>query len=128
MKKQDFRNIIMEQFGSLNNLTSTKGEEYARSDDDQLANFKRQAMDLGIPMEKVLLVYLNKHMDSIRTYIKSVPFPEPLSEPIESRIDDAILYLILLRAMVVERQYVADPDGYISWLNKCGNNDAKSPE
>lgn len=105
MLKARFRALIVQQCEKLQALTATKGEEYVRSDDDQLANFKRQAAELATTPEKILAVYLNKHLDSIKTYIKAkVPGqPLTLSEPIEGRIDDAILYLLLLKAMIVEQ-------------------------
>ncbi|MEK9630239.1 MAG: hypothetical protein VW076_00015 [Synechococcus sp.] len=81
----------------LINLTDTKGREYANSD-DQLANFKRLSEQLGLSSEKVIMVYLAKHLDSIHSYVRN---PEQdLSEPIDGRIDDAILYLILLKASI----------------------------
>jgi hypothetical protein len=57
---------------------------------------------LQMPSEKILMVYLTKHLDSITTYVNSIPAKtmRSLSEPIESRVDDAILYLILFKSMV----------------------------
>jgi len=100
MLKRRFQALIQEQFQAIADLTATKGEEYARSD-DQLANFKRQAEEGGIRPEQVWLIFFNKHVDAIKSYIKTGAV---LSEPIEGRIDDAILYLLLLKAMVVEKQ------------------------
>ena len=81
----------------LVDLTRTKGREYANSD-DQLANFKRLGEQLGLSPEKVIMVYMTKHLDSIHSYVRN---PEQdLSEPIDGRIDDAILYLILLKASI----------------------------
>ena len=81
----------------LVDLTRTKGREYANSD-DQLANFKRLGKQLGLSPEKVIMVYMTKHLDSIHSYVRN---PEQdLSEPIDGRIDDAILYLILLKASI----------------------------
>ena len=106
MNKQRFKKLIDEQADALRQLTASKGEEYARSDDDQLANFKRQAAEFGLQPEQVLAIYLNKHLDSIKTYIKhkTPTSVYALAEPIEGRIDDAILYLLLLKAMVVEQK------------------------
>lgn len=105
MKKERFKKLLTQQLETLQQLTAGKGEEYARSD-DQLANFKRQAAEFGMEPEKVLAIYLNKHLDSIKTYIKhkAPGSVYALSEPIEGRIDDAILYLCLLKAMVVEQK------------------------
>lgn len=101
MRKQRFLKLLQDQLVALQELTATKGEEYARSEDDQLANFKRQAAELGLDPEKVLAIFLNKHLDAIKSFIKT---GQVLSEPIHGRIDDAILYLILLKAMIVEKE------------------------
>ncbi len=98
MNKNEFKQVIKDQFGRISSLTASKGEEYANSP-DQLANFKRQSAQLGISPQLVLSVYLNKHLDAIMSYVQSGAV---LSEPISGRIDDAILYLILLQAMVHE--------------------------
>jgi transcription antitermination factor NusA-like protein len=98
MNKNDFQKVISETFSAIVKLTRTKGEEYARSE-DQLANFKRSAEEAGIEPEQVWVVFFNKHIDAIKTFAKG---GKVLSEPIEGRIDDAILYLILYKAMVRE--------------------------
>lgn len=109
MKKADFQNLITEQFTALQTLTATKGEEYAGAgNDDQHANFNRQAEKLGMPPEKVLMVYLSKHQDAIDNYVRT---GAALSEPIEGRIDDAILYLLLLKAMIRDRTVIATAAG-----------------
>ncbi len=83
-------------------LTRTKGEEYSGSD-DQLANFRRLSARTSLTMKQVWLVYFTKHMDAIETFIRdeAAGTQRALSEPIVGRIDDALLYLQLLRAMVV---------------------------
>jgi len=100
MHKIEFRCLIDSVYLSLIDLTTTKGEEYSR-DADQLANFKRQAEELCMTPEKVLMVYLNKHLDAIKSFVKTGKIH---SEPIQGRIQDAILYLILLQAIVEEQQ------------------------
>lgn len=104
MRKRDFHALLNATFESLMDLTATKGEEYAH-DDDQLANFKRLATELGNTPEENLWVYFTKHKDSIVSYIKDIKTgtKRDLSEPIDKRIDDAILYLVLLKAMAKER-------------------------
>ena len=117
MKKSDFQILLRNQFEEISALTATKGNEYAQSD-DQLANFRRQSADLGISPETVLMVFMNKHLDSIKGYIRG---DTTLSESIESRIDDSILYLILLKAMVTEGEEVLPraAKGYIT-TSSCG--------
>jgi len=94
----------------LHHLTDTKGEEYKRRDQDQFANFNRLARDLKLTREQVLFVYLSKHIDSITTFVVdnaskiNCPDRPAYSEPIGGRIDDAILYLLLLRGMTTEAE------------------------
>lgn len=110
MNSYEFSSIVHEVHDKMVTLTHTKGLEYRAGDDDQFANFKKQSVELNMPMEKVLMVYLSKHLDSIRNYVRNCPvshvehYDPKLSEPIEGRVDDAILYLILLRGMVRERK------------------------
>lgn len=103
MDKKDFKQLIEDTFEHIKDLTDTKGEEYSRSD-DQLANFKRSASEAGILPMQVWLVFYNKHADAIKDHIRRLSdcLSPRSSEPIESRIDDAILYLILLKAMLRE--------------------------
>lgn len=100
MDKKQFRLLIDDTYKTLIGLTASKGEEYSR-DSDQLANFKRQAEELLMTPEKVLMVYLNKHLDAVKSFVKTGKI---YSEPIEGRIDDAILYLILLKGIVQDDQ------------------------
>lgn len=110
MKKSNFILLIRQQCDKLIKITQSKGEEYSRSSDDQLANFKRAAVDYGLSQEQVLGIFLDKHINSIKTYIHGTsagePMP-PMSEPIEGRIDDAILYLLLFKAMVLDSKLPA---------------------
>lgn len=100
MRAELFRSLLDQIHVDLVKLTESKGREYAASV-DQLANFKRQGVALDLAPEMVLMVYLSKHMDTIREYCKGRADGR-LSEPIESRILDAILYLCLLLAFVRE--------------------------
>lgn len=99
MRTDQFRTYLEGIFDRMILLTESKGAEYAH-DDDQLANFRRLSERLGIPAGVVALVYLTKHMDAIEGHIRGLS--ESLSEPIAGRIDDALLYLILLRAIIDE--------------------------
>lgn len=110
MRTPQFIALLQEIHDKMLSLTRSKGAEYA-GDDDQLANFKRLGATLGVIPEKALWVYLTKHLDSLTTYIKDVGdrTPREYSEPITGRVDDAILYLSLLKALILEREgLVAD--------------------
>lgn len=99
MRKTEFQQLLIKQHETLLSLTASKGEEYANDDKDQLANFKRQAAELGITQQQVLRVFLTKHLDAITYYCRT---GKVLSEEVIGRIDDAVLYLILLKAMRIE--------------------------
>lgn len=104
MKAETFAKSIDELYERLKKLTVSKGEEYKRREDNQFANFERGAQALGLTREQVLMVYLSKHLDSITTYVKdrAAGQERQYAEPITGRIDDAILYLLLLRGMAVD--------------------------
>lgn len=101
MTKNEFIELLNRRHLALLALTGSKGEEYSNSA-DQLANFKRQAADLGLTPEQVNVVFLNKHLDAIKSYVRT---GRTLSEDIMGRIDDAILYLMLLSAIIEERAW-----------------------
>ena len=108
MKKDDFINL-------MNNMHEEEKEEHLRKNADYadrnginiLANFERVAQNLNITPQMALLIYMEKHMDAIRTYIR---FGSVMSEPIEGRIKDARVYLSLLRAMVEQKKSVKRED------------------
>ena len=74
-------------------------KEYARKNDNAFANFERVGNNLGIDREKVLLVYLLKHIDGICAYVEG---HKSQREDIRGRLTDAIVYLCLLWGMVEE--------------------------
>lgn len=102
MKHVAFLKILGELNDKLHSLTATKGEEYKGGEDDQIGNFRRMSVKTGLLMEQVWQVFFHKHIDAIDTFVrdKAAGKDRDRSEPIESRIDDAILYLVLLRAIL----------------------------
>jgi hypothetical protein len=81
-------------------LLQTKGHDYTGGDDDALANFKYVGTRTGLDPKQVWAVYFNKHVEAIFTYIKR---GELKSETVESRIQDAINYLLLLNGLIQEK-------------------------
>ena len=55
-----------------------------------------------------LMVYLLKHIDSIRYYI--LHGTEASDEKIEGRILDAVNYLVLLYGMIYEKEHIEQLD------------------
>lgn len=82
-------------------LMKVKGEEYTVSDSDKFKNFKSIGERMNIPAEQVCLIYLLKHMDSIRNYV--LTGSEVSEEPITGRIQDARNYLLLLGGIIEEK-------------------------
>jgi len=83
-----------------NKLMLDKGKEYTVSDEDKFKNFKSIAERMKCSPEEVALIYLLKHMDSIRNYV--LYGIESSSESIEGRIQDARNYLLLLGGIIHE--------------------------
>lgn len=104
MISREFNELVEETVKICKEIMISKGGEYAHGD-DRLDNFKRNAAKLGLNPEDVWAVYFNKHIDSIDTYIQDIRkgVNRPRSESILGRFDDAINYLILGKALVVER-------------------------
>tara|TARA_Y100001973_G_C5128642_1_gene296530 strand:- start:622 stop:903 length:282 start_codon:yes stop_codon:yes gene_type:complete len=71
-------------------------KEYAHDEDNVFANFERVGNTLNIPREKVLMIYLLKHIDGIVSYIEG---HKSQREDVSGRIVDAIVYLCLLNGM-----------------------------
>src|SRR5574337_90506 len=101
---EEYNRIVDETWNHVHRLSHLKGGEYA-GDKDRLANFRRNAEALGIAMETVWAVYAAKHWDAIMQFVKDITTKTDRvrSEPIEGRIDDLIVYLLLFKAILAER-------------------------
>lgn len=100
-----YAQIVNETVEQINKLSKLKGGEYA-GDTDRLANFRRNADSLGLSMEQVWAVYAAKHWDAVQQYVKDIASgtTRPRLESIEGRADDLIVYLILFKAILDERE------------------------
>ena len=108
MNREDFMNLTEHMQKEEEEEYLKKNADYAdRNGLNILANFERVAKNLNITPQMALLIYMEKHMDAIRTYIR---FGSVMSEPIEGRIKDARVYLSLLRAMVEQKNAVDRED------------------
>ncbi len=77
-------------------------KEYAGDGRDAFHNFNEIAIQLGLEPIDVLWVYAYKHVQGILNYIKG---HESQREDVRGRINDLIVYLFLLRAMIDEGQH-----------------------
>lgn len=80
---------------------STKGAEYTGGSPDRLNNFRMVGTDVDVPMEKVWYTYFNKHLRALQSYIKNGCTVKS-NEPIQGRIMDLIVYLLLFNKMTLE--------------------------
>jgi hypothetical protein len=100
----DYSRLLADTIDQIVSLSKNKGGEYA-GDVDRLANFRRNGVDLDLPMEVIWRVYCAKHWDAVGQYIRDLQSGKQRTrlEPISGRVDDMIVYLILFKAMLVER-------------------------
>jgi len=101
--RAEFEAYLDRQFAAIKAINSTKGRDYT-GDEDALANL-RDMPRAGITGLQKLWVYLDKHIRAIETYVRE---GQVESEPIEGRIHDAVLYLLLFGALVEEEQREQD--------------------
>ena len=101
---EDYARLMDETFEEMKKLGSLKGGEYA-GDYDRLANFRRNGKSLALPMETIWAVYAAKHWDAVMQYIQDLNTGKTRTrlESIDGRVDDLLVYLILLKCMLVER-------------------------
>lgn len=102
--------LLARSMNSICSLAKHKGGEYA-GDDDRLANFRRNGLALGLPMETIWAVYAAKHWDAIMQYIADLNSGKNRVrlEPIGGRIEDLLVYLLLFKAILDERENCDDP-------------------
>lgn len=96
--------LVSNTWGKVVELSALKGGEYS-GDTDRLLNFRRNAIDLNLPMEAIWRVYAAKHWDAIGQYIRDVKDGKDRTrlENLSGRADDLIVYLLLFKAMLEER-------------------------
>jgi len=87
-------------------LMRVKGKEYTVSDEDKLKNFKSLGERLKCKPEFVAMIYLLKHMDSVRNFV--LEGVESSSEPIEGRLRDIRNYCLLIGALIKEKKEQKD--------------------
>ena len=97
--------VVADAIKRAEQLFTSKNSEYG-DNGDILANFRRLAQQQDLPMSTVWMMLAGKHIDSIQQYVKDVRANKGRNrtEPMSARIDDLIVYSILLLAIVNEEQ------------------------
>ena len=102
MKPEEFDSLLNNRLFLIEKTLGSKADEYA-SNVDRLHNFKRMAEFERITPEKALLGAWAKHVVSIVDLILDVE-NKPLNLKLcNEKIVDGINYLILLEALIIER-------------------------
>ena len=97
MKHKEMMKLIKTIFEKVKEIHTEGQKEYAMDEDNVFANFERVANALDTTKEKVLMVYLLKHIDGISAYANGL---KSQREDVRGRITDTIVYLCLLWGMV----------------------------
>ena len=84
-------------FDSILKMHKEGQREYAHDEDNVFANFDRIANQTDTDRKFVLWIYLMKHIDGIAAYING---HKSQREDVRGRITDALVYLIILWAMI----------------------------
>ena len=103
MNKTELAEVMNRTIQEIHDLREAGQNEYAHGYDNAFANFERLAAKLNIDRKKVLLIYMEKHLDGITSAINGHLSQR---EPVTGRINDAIVYLILLKGMFIEEAHV----------------------
>jgi hypothetical protein len=82
-------------------------KEYVHDEGSAFRNLEAIASEADIPREKVWYVFAKKHIDGIVAWIRG---HRSQRENVRGRINDLIMYLILLRAMIDENEQVQDAE------------------
>lgn len=99
MTGEQFRAMVREVCEDLCAMNENKGAEYA-GEDDALAFFREAAAELGQTPEQIWAVLARKHWRSVVKFCgQGDDDGLALSEPIEGRAKDLVLYLLLFIAM-----------------------------
>lgn len=103
MTRSEVASVMERVFGECEKLRGAGQKEYAHDEGNAFANFERVANDLGISREKVLWTYAMKHRDGIVAHLNGHTSQR---EDVRGRINDLIVYLCLLTAMLDENEKV----------------------
>lgn len=95
--QEDTAKVFAEFISKIMELRNAGHREYAHG--PSFGNFNRLSQRLKLPRGKVLWTYLEKHLDGIVSHLNG---HELQREPVEGRIFDAVVYLLLLAAMLEE--------------------------
>ena len=102
-KSEFFDEVVNKTLADLRELLIVKGKEYRRND-NVYHNFEQGAKIKGITPEKVLDGFLLKHEISISDMTNDLDKGVlPTKEKVEEKFNDNIIYLLIKKAMILNR-------------------------
>ena len=106
MNQKEFIETRQYILDKAQDIMDAKQPEYTNKSIDVLNNFKQTAKSIGIQPMEVWAVFFNKHIQAILSHAGDPNMHQ--AEPIDSRYADALNYLFLGFAMLVEDQNKKD--------------------
>ncbi len=103
VSKKEMEGLQERIFDDLRAVRESGQKEYAHDDSNCHDNFDRVSKRVdGVldPSARVLMTYFEKHIDGIYAHLKGNTSQR---EPVQGRIKDAIMYLILLQGLIERR-------------------------
>jgi predicted patatin/cPLA2 family phospholipase len=102
-KNDNFEKVVTDTLSEVKELLVVKGKEYRRND-NVYHNFDQGAKIKGITPEKVLDGFLLKHEISIADMTNDLDKGVmPSKEKVEEKFNDNIIYLLIKKAMILNR-------------------------
>lgn len=99
MTKAEMAAVMVQVFDECGGLREAGQKEYAHRNENAFANFERVGERLDLDRKQVLMVYAEKHLDGIHSFIQG---HKSQREDVRGRINDFIVYMCLLRGMIDE--------------------------
>ena len=100
MNQKEFQETRQYILDKAQDIMDAKQPEYTNKSIDVLNNFKSTAKSIGIQPMEVWAVFFNKHIQAILSHSGDPNMHQ--AEPIDSRYADALNYLFLGFAMLVD--------------------------
>lgn len=102
-----FNEIVEGQCAHIKSVLASKGKEYSRG--DRLSNFKTGGRIINDTPEHALMGMKLKHDVSVIDIVDDLEQGNlPTYGVLSEKIGDSINYLILLKALIIERLEIAD--------------------
>lgn len=102
MTAAEFDDILEERIGKTRAVLASKAVGYA-SAADRLHNFKRSAAFTGETAAQVCVGFMTKHLTSLLDIVDAAAAGARVNqETLDEKIGDAVNYLVLLEAILLE--------------------------